>query len=386
MADVETDIHIYFSYAGKILSGLFPYRDFGLEYPPGALPFFVLPRLFTNDLMTFRQLFVAEMMLVDLLSLLLVLWYWRMNGFSEKFVYLAGLMFTTLPVVLGLLTYQRYDLVPAVLVLGVIILFVKGRHTPAWILLGFAFAVKLYPLILAPVLLIASYKQKKLRNDLLKGVPAAAAAAAAVWLPFMLRAGSEFWVFLTYHAERGIQLESLYSSFIVAANFLGYPAATAFSFGSWNVESAVSSQLARSSFVVMLLLMILVLVHCWLVVKRPYWTVLDLPRLSVLMVLAFIIGGKVLSPQYLLWVLPLLAIALQEDSLYLNKIWGLFALVTFGSFLIFPYLGLIDLELWPSLLLMVRNALLVVLFYFLFKKGDASRHNKKTSETYPNNG
>lgn len=388
MTDVEADIHIYFDYAGKILSGLFPYRDFGLEYPPGALPFFVLPRIFTNDLFTYRQLFVAEMMLVDLLALLMVLWYWRKNGFSEKFVYLAGLTFTALPAMLGLFTYQRYDLAPAVLVLGAVILFVGGRRTPAWILLGIGFAVKLYPLILAPVILLASFKQKKLKNDLLLGVPAAAGAAAVVWLPFMLKAGSKFWVFITYHAERGIQLESLYSIFIVAAHFFGYPAATAVSFGSWNIESAVSPHLARSSFFVMLFLMTIVLVHSWLVVKLPYWTVTDLPRLSVLMVLAFVIGGKVLSPQYLLWVLPLLAIALHEDSPYLKKTWGLFGLAVFGSFLIFPtnYFGLIKLELWPLLLLTVRNLLLVVLFYFLFKNGYASRQSRNTRETYPNNG
>ncbi len=40
-----TDTPTYQSYGDAIARGAVPYRDFKLEYPPGALPVFVLPSL-----------------------------------------------------------------------------------------------------------------------------------------------------------------------------------------------------------------------------------------------------------------------------------------------------------------------------------------------------
>jgi hypothetical protein len=37
------DTPIYHGFGAKILDGEVPYRDFPVEYPPGALPVFVLP-------------------------------------------------------------------------------------------------------------------------------------------------------------------------------------------------------------------------------------------------------------------------------------------------------------------------------------------------------
>src|SRR2546422_11085589 len=39
------DTPVYERYGNAIADGQVPYRDFGLEYPPGALPAFALPAL-----------------------------------------------------------------------------------------------------------------------------------------------------------------------------------------------------------------------------------------------------------------------------------------------------------------------------------------------------
>jgi hypothetical protein len=43
-SDIDrTDLYIYEDYGRSILDGAMPYRDFRMEYPPAAVPMFVLP-------------------------------------------------------------------------------------------------------------------------------------------------------------------------------------------------------------------------------------------------------------------------------------------------------------------------------------------------------
>src|SRR5262249_33485967 len=44
----RSDLRVYQPSGSAIVSGEVPYRDFSLEYPPGALPMFVLPAAFVR--------------------------------------------------------------------------------------------------------------------------------------------------------------------------------------------------------------------------------------------------------------------------------------------------------------------------------------------------
>ena len=46
--DQIPDTPIYERYGDLMRDGRLPYRDFGVEYPPGALPAFVLPSLLSR--------------------------------------------------------------------------------------------------------------------------------------------------------------------------------------------------------------------------------------------------------------------------------------------------------------------------------------------------
>lgn len=379
---METDIKIYYKYAGGFLSGLMPYRDFNMEYPPGALLCFIVPKLLAGNILAYRQFFVVQMMLAELIGLLLVLYYGRKKGFSPGFSYLTAVFYVALPVIMGFTVYQRFDFIPAILVLAAVVLAVRGRRVPAWALLGIGFAVKLYPVILIPVFLLQVRREKALlKRDLLLGLPAFAAGVSVLWLPFLFSAGRKFWFFLSYHGQRGIQLESYYAVGLMVARWLGYHITTEFSYGSWNIVSGISPLLAGISLPVMACLMLLVLSHFFFGRNKNSLPG-DLPRQALLMVMAFIIGGKVFSPQYLVWLMPLLVIALDEVSPYRKPIWGAFALLVLLSFLIYPvsYKGMIELRLWPSILLLLRNGLLLCVFYFLLKTGTASRPPRNINE------
>ena len=62
-ASVFEDLRAYFHYADATVAGAVPYRDFLVEYPDGALPLFVVPRLVAPTFEGFRWAFAAEMAL-----------------------------------------------------------------------------------------------------------------------------------------------------------------------------------------------------------------------------------------------------------------------------------------------------------------------------------
>src|SRR5437763_16678847 len=65
------DTPIYQRYGDAMARGQVPYRDFQLEYPPGALPAFVIPSVLTPGANgnTYRSVFEKEMLVCGALTL-----------------------------------------------------------------------------------------------------------------------------------------------------------------------------------------------------------------------------------------------------------------------------------------------------------------------------
>src|SRR5690242_10483528 len=69
------DTPVYQAYGDAVEGGAVPYRDFSLEYPPGALPVFVVPSLLSRsgDADGYRRVFEALMVACGGIALLCVL-------------------------------------------------------------------------------------------------------------------------------------------------------------------------------------------------------------------------------------------------------------------------------------------------------------------------
>ncbi len=65
------DIPVYSNYGTAVEDGSLPYRDFELEYPPGALPAFIVPALLSEDRPGFRTVFEDLMALFGVATVLL---------------------------------------------------------------------------------------------------------------------------------------------------------------------------------------------------------------------------------------------------------------------------------------------------------------------------
>jgi uncharacterized membrane protein len=293
----------YQRYGDAILNhGLVPYRDFALEYPPGALAMFIAPAAFGNYAAAFAwQMSVCGVVLVVVVA--------AIRREAAFYVALA-------PVLAGSLILSRFDLWPALLTVAALAALLRERHRLGWGLLGAAVAAKLWPFVIVPLALVWSYRAGRLSAALV-----GLAVAVACFVPFALLAPHGLWDSLSGQASRPLQIESLGASVFTA---FGHPKVIS-SHGSQNVAGHDGVAALFS------LLQIATLVALWIAFARGQSAGDRLLRYSAAAVCAFIAFGKVLSPQYLLWLIPLVplvrgrrglaATGLLTVALVLTQVW-----------------------------------------------------------------
>ena len=194
--------------------GLVPYRDFAVEYPPGALSAFVLPTYFGQPtvLASYDATF-ARMMAVCGLAILGFVLLSRPPRRAIVFVALC-------PLLIGYLIDTRFDLLPALFVAGAVAAFIHDRHRLGWLALGCAFTVKLYAVVLVPLAIVWTLRRRG-GAELAKGLVVWTVVVAAVFVPFAIVAPHGLWESLWGQVSRPIQIESLVASLLTT---FGHPA------------------------------------------------------------------------------------------------------------------------------------------------------------------
>ncbi len=168
-----------------------PYRDFGLEYPPGALPAFALPALVTETFSGYALAFETLMILCALLALAATNASLRRLRTPRAHSIVALVAVAISPLALATVALGRYDFLPVALVAVWLALELHDRHRPAAAVLGLAIAVKLYPVALLPIAFLWVGRRRGWREAAL-GAAVAAAVCACASFPFSCsrRAGS----------------------------------------------------------------------------------------------------------------------------------------------------------------------------------------------------
>lgn len=357
------DYPIYREYGRHMLMGQLPYRDFPAEYPPLALVLFVLPAsLGLSSLGAYYAGWVTLVYVADVAALFALDGIaWR-RGQSPLTVLGA---YTALLAVVGPITVREFDIFPAVFTLLAIGAFEADRDVRGWFWLALGVMTKLYPILLAPVVLLRRGGRLSVR-DVARGAAVGIAVCVAIMLPWLVLAPRSLLVFVHYHAARGLQLESAYASVVLLAHMLGLAAAaTANSFGSWNVTGAAADAAVRISGWLMLAGILAAYAVCRAGFARratnaaPGATNASLPACGALVLVAAIVTSKVLSPQYLIWLVPLLALATGPRR---TRRWVFFAAIAVVTYYIFPrhYSALIAMQSSAVIALLVRNLLLLI--------------------------
>ena len=311
-----TDIALYHAYGERIAGGLVPYRDFAFEYPPGALPTLVLPALVTDSLTAFRVVFAAEMALAGAIGvLLLAAGLGRLRtGVADRRVALS--VVALLPLLLGGVILTRFDLVPAAIVAGATLLLVTGRLRAGAFVVGIGVAVKLYPAVLVPLVGIVAWRRGG-RRELASVLALAAAPVLAVYLPFLVAGPDGVLDSVGRQLGRPLQIESLGAGTLLAAHHafgtsLGWESSS----GSQNLTGTGADTLAVLQGIAQVAAAALVWVSFWRGPADPG----RLVRHAAAAVVAFVALSKVLSPQFLVWLVllvPLVVAGRGRASLWL---------------------------------------------------------------------
>jgi uncharacterized membrane protein len=226
--------------------------------------------------------------------------FWSVNAVGFFLVLLIGLvllvraqprrpwdaMFVAASPSLALSATINWDLVAFGWVAAMFWAWSTRRPVLTGVFIGLGAATKLYQLFLLGPLLVLCWRERKL--DAMKRT---ALAAAATWvvvdLPIYVWSPHAFLWFWKFNASRGPDYGSLW---LVWANYSGnYASPHTINLTTWLVFGGSCLAIAALGL---------------LAPRRP-----RLPQLMLLVIVAFLLVNKVYSPQYVLWLLPLAALA-----------------------------------------------------------------------------
>jgi hypothetical protein len=301
------DTPVYQRYGDAIVDGHVPYKDFTVEYPPGALPVFVLPSLIASrgasrnayDRAFGFLMAICGVAAVALVAVTLV----RDRAGTARLA--AGCALVALaPLALGSVLLTRFDLWPAALLAAALAALVTGRDRLALGALGLGIAAKIYPLALLPIVVAYVWRQHGRRRALV-GIGIAAAVVGACVLPFVALSPHGVWASSLRQTSRPLQIETLGSGILLALHqAAGLHIAMVSSHGSQNLAGRLPDALAIAQGVIE----IAVIVAIWIWFARGPAEPGRLFRACAAAVCAFVVFGKVLSPQFLIWLVPLVAL------------------------------------------------------------------------------
>ena len=303
-----------------------------MEYPPFALVFFAIPRLFVDTAWGYNVAYVAEVLVFMVVGLLLVSKLAERMGHDQK---KAMLVYAILMLLMLEFVVDRYDIFPAILTLASFYMFASKRHGCACLLLAVGAMTKLYPAVLFPLYLLYLAYGRQWRD---------AAVSCAAFLGTCVLIVGVAWLinpelitnFLSYHTDRPLQIESVPASVVYLLSMFGLtdvwiqPFADPDSFGSDNLMGPLPDAVAS---VMMPLMVVLILaVYAYYAVLRHRGVRDDDLRLiglaAVTVLMLFMVANKVFSSQYLIWaVAPIAFVVASRDTGFERRLLWLSVLV-----------------------------------------------------------
>jgi len=318
------DVHLYGGFAHAVFDGRVPYRDFFMEYPPGALAVFLPPQIFGTS--HYNAAFKALMTLCGAATIVVLALLLLRFGAARARLWTALLLFAVSPVALGPISLNTYDAWPALLTVAALALLVAASPVAAFAVLGLAFAAKVYPVVLVPPALVYAWRTAG-RRAALRSLAALAAVAGILILPFLALSPHGLAQSFRAQAARALQVESLGGALLGVADRVGWYGAHVVHRTGHAISYDLTGTLPRvvaglSSFLQVLAVLLVV----WLY-RRGRDDPQRLAAAFAAAVAGFLAFTRFFSPQYLVWLVPLVVLlqplewGLTAAALVLAQVW-----------------------------------------------------------------
>ncbi|MFC9682596.1 glycosyltransferase 87 family protein [Streptomyces sp. NPDC056948] len=337
--DVTSDVHvIYQGWYDVLRTGTFPQNDVTWQYPPAAALAILSPALL--PFLHYATAFFVLVCVTDLAVLALLAYAGRRPGRTLRgaWVWVVGVP------LLGPTVYARYDVM--VTAVAVAALLAGARHPKAMgALAAFGALLKVWP----AMLLLAACRRSAWVSALVTGI--------AVTGVFALAMPGGF-AFLTFQRDRGTEVESLGALVFHVARHFGWQGTVLLNYGSIEFLGPYVSEVSTGA------LFLTGAAFGWLVLWRllarrfEEHTLADAAFVAVLM---FTTTSRVISPQYMVWLVGLAAVCLCFPGSRMRLPVGLVLVACFVTVLEFPlyFANVVASDGLGLTLLFLRNGLLV---------------------------
>ena len=219
--DRQWDTREYAKYARNIVvRGLVPYRDFSVEYPPLALPVFLLPRLIAgNSFSGYMEVFELMMAACGVIAAGLAAFVLAAQRVATRQLVCGVALLAFSPLLLGAVVLSRYDLFPTMLTVAAITAIYFDRNRTGFLLLGLGTAAKAFPVVVVPIAAVYVWRRHGRRAALIC-LAVFAVVVLACFLPFLLIAPHGVWWAIHGQENRPLQIESVGAALFLAAHQL----------------------------------------------------------------------------------------------------------------------------------------------------------------------
>ncbi|GHH94715.1 glycosyltransferase family 87 protein [Streptomyces capillispiralis] len=337
--DVTSDVSvIYRGWYDVLRTGTFPLDDVTWQYPPAAALAILSPGLL--PFLEYATAFFVLALVADVVTLALLLYAGRGPGRTRggAWVWVAGVP------LLGPTVYARYDVM--VTAVAVAALLAAGRYPRVMgALAGFGALLKVWP-----ALLLLGVRRRA------AWVSAAVTGAGAAALFAVLMPGA--FAFLTFQRDRGTEVESLGSLVFHVARHHGWEGEVLLNYGSVEFLGPYVPWVSTGALVLSGAALAWLVLWRLLATRSEAHTVADAAFVAVLL---FTTTSRVISPQYMVWLVGLAAVCLCFRGSRMRLPVALVLVASFVTVLEFPlwFAHVVASDPLGIGLLVLRNGLLV---------------------------
>jgi hypothetical protein len=372
------DVTTYTKWAQQYLYyGQIPAHDTQWQYPPLLAPILVFPEWLSHVFgMHYLTGFTAMTFLADCVIMSMLLWTaHRRDTWSGPWYWIVGVP------LLGPIVYGRYDVFPALCVVVSMALLGRGlpttlesgrkarmlnnRRWAAGVLIAFGAAIKIWP-----GLAIFGMPRSKRGWQTIATIAVATVASIGVMSLFFTNSLS----FIKNQGGRGIEIESVWAvPWLIGKRLhLEHVVTNKVVYGSYQIVPdghGASSALVSLTYYAALVSMVAafgLMAYWW---WRKTWRPAVMADATFVATLVFIVASRVISPQYLIWLLAVAGFCLlyKDTTQRRSAVLVLISLPLTQYEFPYDFTHLRTGHLVPILVVALRNLLLVLATYYGFR-------------------